>query len=484
MFKFSNIKIICISMFIPFLLGHNYVSAAIVFNKFDSPYVIDTDYIVDAGDTLIMEAGVQVILNENINILIFGILFINGVPDDPVFLTPAIDSIGWGIIEIDSPGKECRLENVYITDGRIITHDVSLVMQNVYFFNRQDLAWNDAITRVLGGNAVIIDSRITGSGVGEGFLIHNQSNSIVSHCNFENIPDAIEFINVDNGIIRGNVFSDLPDDAIDLNNCSNILIDSNIITNAEDRGMEIGSENFGSSDNIIIHRNLIIGCNEGVIFKENSFGLLQNNTFYKNNIAVSCIESQSVARGSSIIIENSIFSMSVDADFYFDNASTIDVSYSLSDMLLPNGTNNLFDDPLFVNPEENDFSLLDNSPCINAGDPQSPLDPDYTVCDMGAYYYNSDTSTIYENELYSIIAYPNPCMGKFYLKYYLLHENTVSLVMFDIFGIKINEATYKDQFSGYHTIMIDLSDYNIAGPIVCRFFAGDYFKEFIMIKHD
>ena len=56
--------------------------------------------------------------------------------------------------------------------------------------------------------------------------------------------------------------------------------------------------------------------------------------------------------------------------------------------------------------------------------------------------------------------------------------------MFDIFGIKINEATYKDQFSGYHTIMIDLSDYNIAGPIVCRFFAGDYFKEFIMIKHD
>jgi len=27
------------------------------------------------------------------------------------------------------------------------------------------------------------------------------------------------------------------------------------------------------------------------------------------------------------------------------------------------------------------------SPCIDAGDPTSPLDPDGTIADMGAFYY-------------------------------------------------------------------------------------------------
>lgn len=109
------------------------VKAAIVFSKFNSPYLINNDFIVDAGDTLLIEAGVQVILNENVNIMVSGVLLINGTEDDPVFLMPATDSIGWGIIKINSPGSESRLENVYITDGRIIAFNVNLFMQNVYF---------------------------------------------------------------------------------------------------------------------------------------------------------------------------------------------------------------------------------------------------------------------------------------------------------------------------------------------------------------
>ena len=54
------------------------------------------------------------------------------------------------------------------------------------------------------------------------------------------------------------------------------------------------------------------------------------------------------------------------------------------DFLRVNG--NLSADPLFVNPEEGDFRLSPESPCINAGHPAAIYnDSDGTRNDMGAY---------------------------------------------------------------------------------------------------
>ena len=475
-------KYICITIVALFLSAFNNVSAAIVFTKVNSPYHLSEDFIVDEGDTLIIEQGVKVIIDEDINIRIMGVLLVNGAYDDPVFFNPSTDTIGWGIIDINSPGSSCIITNAYITDGRIVTHDVNLSIHNVDFINRQSLSWNSAIVRVLGGAVSITRCRVVGSGLGEGFLIHDIDNAVVTKCSFINIPDAVEFINVNDGMIRRNVFSDLPDDAIDLNNCSNIVIDSNTIINAEDRGMEIGSENFGSSENIMVNRNLIIGCNEGIVFKENSYGSLSNNTFYKNNIAVSSIETQSAITGSIVVVRNSVFSQSVDADFYFDEASTIDVNYSLSDMALPDGINNLFGNPLFVDSEENDFTLMHDSPCIDTGDPQSQFDPDNTISDMGAFYYNSDTSFISESELLSITAYPNPFREKLYITYQLVGENTISVTLYDIRGVIIYSTINKLHSPGNHTIKINLCEIKYSGPVVCKFSIGDKSNEFVLLK--
>ena len=49
---------------------------------------------------------------------------------------------------------------------------------------------------------------------------------------------------------------------------------------------------------------------------------------------------------------------------------------------------NIFEDPLFYAVSgDSAFYLTENSPCIDAGDPGSPLDPDGTVVDIGALYY-------------------------------------------------------------------------------------------------
>jgi len=49
---------------------------------------------------------------------------------------------------------------------------------------------------------------------------------------------------------------------------------------------------------------------------------------------------------------------------------------------------NIDEEPLFVDREEGDYHLTEDSPCIDAGDPESPEDPDSTRADMGAYYFH------------------------------------------------------------------------------------------------
>jgi predicted outer membrane repeat protein len=49
-------------------------------------------------------------------------------------------------------------------------------------------------------------------------------------------------------------------------------------------------------------------------------------------------------------------------------------------------------DPLFVNPAIGDFQIQAGSPCIDAGDPDSPYDPDGTIADIGAFYFDQGTS--------------------------------------------------------------------------------------------
>jgi len=56
------------------------------------------------------------------------------------------------------------------------------------------------------------------------------------------------------------------------------------------------------------------------------------------------------------------------------------------------GIANIDIDPLFVDSENNDYSLNSESPCIDTGDPDSPQDPDGTRSDMGAFYYHHTAS--------------------------------------------------------------------------------------------
>jgi parallel beta-helix repeat protein len=89
---------------------------------------------------------------------------------------------------------------------------------------------------------------------------------------------------------------------------------------------------------------------------------------------------------SSPTITNSII-WNNEQDEIFIRESTPVVSYSDVGGGWP-GEGNINADPLFVDPENDDYHLFPESPCIDTGDPGSPLDPDSTRADMGAYYFH------------------------------------------------------------------------------------------------
>jgi len=49
---------------------------------------------------------------------------------------------------------------------------------------------------------------------------------------------------------------------------------------------------------------------------------------------------------------------------------------------------NIFLQPMFANPVQGDCHLTAGSPCVDAGDPSLPLDPDSTVSDIGRFFYD------------------------------------------------------------------------------------------------
>ncbi len=66
--------------------------------------------------------------------------------------------------------------------------------------------------------------------------------------------------------------------------------------------------------------------------------------------------------------------------------------------IIPAGTliyqNSFFFDPLFLDASEFNYNLTYDSPCIDTGDPNYPVDPDGSLTDIGAHYYNQSSLPI------------------------------------------------------------------------------------------
>jgi hypothetical protein len=371
----------------------SHISRDTSFTRDKSPYHATYDIVVDSNKTLTIGSGVRILMPENACIIVYGKLIIAGTAEDPVSIAPNEYSRNWGALCFVNATDSSIISNLKIT-GATRGHDFARDKAAISGYNSDFSVQNVAIENVdfpvfvQYGNVIISGCTLHTDATGDLITVKNAESIIIENCdltgNDNSSFDAMDLSQITRGIVRGNRiynFYESNCDAIDLGeNCQDILIENNIIYNICDKGISIGSGSTAT-----IKRNVIANCGMGAGIKDHgSHGYFENNTFYANQYGIACYEKTIGRGGGNADAVNCIFARSRSAPVLTDKLSHTNVSYSLSNTDLPDGSHNISGDPLFLN----NLHLAKNSPAINSGNPSMPDDPDGSPPDMGAYLYD------------------------------------------------------------------------------------------------
>ncbi|MFN5324011.1 MAG: CotH kinase family protein [Bacteroidota bacterium] len=370
------------------------------FSKQGSPYLLERDFVVNENQNMIIEPGARIYLNPNVNIRIYGKLLAQGKTSERIFLRSASSS-NWGVLELMGDSNHQIISHIDFSNGRLVMHSCKVSMKNIVFYNflsdlnrfegRPSLVWSN--------NSIIsMDScRFMGNQTGEGINLH-KGFSEVKNSIFIKVPDAIELISADSGIVKGNWVENSGDDAIDLNNCRNVKIIGNLITNCFDKSISVGVDKTGKSQSISVIGNMIYSNRIGCEVKDSSTLELFSNVFVNNGICISAkTKDDGYEMGGSVMALGNIFKIN-EGQKYFQ----IDGNSKLTE-----GTSE----------RRNYFGNLCNSQIFDlAHTPYYPVssDKDSLFYDLRKIFYCSITDSIFTIHINSLFPID---LGGCYLAY-------------------------------------------------------------------
>jgi len=200
-----------------------------------------------------------------------------------------------------------------------------------------------------------------------------------SHVHIEGASVALDITN--SSVIVDSVLIDGAVHAVKADQCT-MAIRYCFIRNCSDTGITADSWSQAK-----LYENIITNCSTGIAVHGSSYASIEQTTCYGNRVAIACYEMVPGSGGGYAAVINTVLSGSATgASYITDGMSTFDFSYSLSDSDMLFGTGNIFGDPLYADPAQNNFVLLPDSPCIDSGNPESPLDTDGSRADMGVHF--------------------------------------------------------------------------------------------------
>lgn len=194
---------------------------------------------------------------------------------------------------------------------------------------------------------------------------------------------------------------DLDFDILKLENIQNVTIEKlRLSTSVASEGNIHTAIGIYGSDEVIIRRCVIFNMFNGIYASNSNFELI-NNTLVGELSGISG-SGVYVSQFSHVNLINNIIS-TFDNGVNLTSSSFTNISYNnvvsfyennyvgIPDQTGLNG--NISADPEYMNFYAGDGVLQATSPCIDAGDPTSPLDPDGTRADIGAIPYNQSGIT-------------------------------------------------------------------------------------------
>lgn len=390
-----------------------------VLSDMQEPYVARGDLIIPAYTRVTLNEGVRLLMPEGCNIYVYGTLTIQGSEISPVVIDSYSGS--WGGICLDRATGSSLMRHLILKNastggdperfpGAISSYFTHIKLEDVVIEN---VPANPVFAQY--SNVQVNNCRFHSLGSGDLINVKHSKLAVVENSVFMDswMPDtdAIDFDDVENGLIRNNKIHNLVgenSDGIDIGEGSTMVeISGNLITNCSDKGISIGQ-----ASSMIMERNVIYKCNNGIAVKDyGSLAMVRNNTLVNNTIGISCYEKNLGSGAGSVQAFNTIIAGSGLLSIVERNGGLISVAYSLSDTDILPGTGNLFSDPELAAAQAFNFELLPSSPCIDSGSPESQADSDGSRADIGAYFV-STWPIIYEeliiNEYYSNTSAEDP----------------------------------------------------------------------------
>ncbi len=221
------------------------------------------------------------------------------------------------------------------------------------------------------------------------------------------------------------------------------------------------------TDSFLVTCNVVYGDSLGICC-QNCGPRIENNTIYST---YSYGIKTSLADSLDLQIRNNIIASTVDGPgIISEGAYTPELYYN--DVWNNAGGNyqglepgefDIHEDPLFVDPERGDFRLTEESPCIDAGDPDPQYnDPDGSRNDIGAFWLgytpvSETTAEVLPNELELSQNYPNPFNATTRITYQLVNPlpSKVILEVYNLQGQVVSRLVDDCQTAGIHEVIWD-----------------------------
>jgi len=328
-----------------------------------SPYIIQNSINVQNGVSLTIDAGVEVKFNGSFSISVFGEIKAVGTSTDSIYITSNLASpqpLDWDRILVQGTGSNnsefryCRIE-----------------------FGRIGASFESTSAKI--------------------------SNSLIQRCHRTGLSVA-----VGSPTIRDNIIRSIVNQGIAVSSGSPLIEGNTIYDNIDGIVTD-----FASS---IIRRNIIYdnsryGVDNRNADDQNKIALIENNTIDHNGLIgggpfaanINCDNSSPIIRNNIITNSENVQGSTFGSGIRATSGGTPQISYN--DVWNNAGGNYTADgggtsgpgpgdisaDPQFIDDSNANYNLLFGSPCIDAGDPNSPLDPDGTRSDMGALPFDNGT---------------------------------------------------------------------------------------------